>query len=305
MQEIILIIDDDEDDIKNFRDHITELQTEYVIESEKEFSKAIEKIKDIRNQGKKVVAVFIDLIKKEGDFKEIGLNTISAVKEQLNDILVVAYTQYDKDYAQPAQDRGADWFFRKQNLKTLTLRDIKNHIEKHEKEHNIEHTHHKDWFVDILLKILNGIHNSIARITDSKNRHAKRNNTFKIEDEYDLQDLVWTILKPIFPEMVDEVPLPKHMAKSSRADFYIPEIKTILELKYIKSEDYAKGIPEQLDNDITWYGELSQAENLIFYVLKGDKIAFPFDPTIKKLNADNFLRDSKTWKSLKCIVRPQ
>ncbi len=45
MQEIILIIDDDEDDIKNFRDHITELQTEYMVESEKEFSKAIEKIK--------------------------------------------------------------------------------------------------------------------------------------------------------------------------------------------------------------------------------------------------------------------
>ncbi len=305
MQEIILIIDDDEDDIKNFRDHITELQTEYIVESEKEFSKAIGKIKDLKNQKKIVVAVFIDLIKKEGDFKEIGLNTIYAVKEQFNDILIVAYTQYERDYAQLAQDRGADWFFRKQNLKALTLQDIKNHIEKHEKEHNIERTHHKDWFVDILLKILNGIHHSITRITDSTNRHAKRTNTFKIEDEYDLQDLVWTILKPIFPEMVDEVPIKQHMGKYSRVDFYIPEIKTILELKYIKSDDSAKKIPQELDHDITWYSELSEAENLIFYVLKGGKTTFDFNQTTKKLNADNFLRDSKTWKSLKCIVSPE
>jgi len=38
---------------------------------------------------------------------------------------------------------------------------------------------------------------------------------------------------------------------------------------------------------------------------KGDKINFDFNPMIKKLNVDNYPRDSKIWKSLKCIVRPQ
>ena len=304
MKEVILIVDDDEDDIKNFKDHIADLQGGYIVENEKEFSKTIEKIENLRRQGKKVVAVFIDLFEKKKQHTT-GLDTISAVKSNFDGILIVAYSLLGQHETEALKNRRADWFLSKEQVNELKLEKLKELIETHNKEHNIEQTQHKDWFIDILLKILDGMHNSITRITDSKNRHAKRNNTFKIEDEYDLQDLVWTILKPIFPGMINEVPIPKHMGKSSRVDFYIPEIKTILELKYIKSDDYAKGIPQQLDNDITWYGELPQAENLIFYVLKGVKINFDFNPIIIKLNVDNYHRDSKIWKSLKCIVRPQ
>lgn len=305
MKEVILIVDDDEDYIKNFKDHIADLQGGYTVESEKEFSKTIEKIENLRReQGKKVVAVFIDLYEKK-KHQTTGLDTISAVKSNFDDVLIVAYSLLGQHETEALKNRRADWFLSKENVDELTLKKLKELIEAHNKEHKIEQTQHKDWYFDILLKILDRIHNSITRIIDSKNRHAKRNNTFQIDDEYDLQDLVWTVLKPIFPEMCEEVPITTHMGSASRADFYIPEIKTILELKYIKSEDYAKGISKQLDNDITWYGELSQAENLIFYVLKKDKINFDFNPMIIKLNVDNYLRDSKTWKSLKCIVRPQ
>lgn len=303
MKEVILIVDDDKDDIKNFKDHIDDLQGGYAVECEENFSKTVEKIEEIRREGKKVVAVFIDLFEKKKS-RTTGLDTISAVKSKFDDILIVAFTLLGQ-HKEEAENRGADWFWLKEKVHDIKLEELKKRIEKHNKEHNIEHTHHKDWFVDIILRILDGIHNSMTRITNSKNRHAKRNNVYKIEDEYDLQDLVWTILKPIFPEMTNELPIAKHMGVSSRADFYIPEVKTILELKYIKSDDYAKEIPKQLDNDITWYGELPQAENLIFYILKGDKINFDFNPMIKNLNKNNLTRESKTWKFIICIVHPK
>src|SRR3990172_4701023 len=76
-----------------------------------------------------------------------------------------------------------DWFLSKEQVDELKLEKLKKLIEAHNKEHKIEQTQHKDWHFDMLLKILDGIHNSITRIIDSKNRHAKRNYTFKIEDE--------------------------------------------------------------------------------------------------------------------------
>lgn len=306
MVDTILIVDDDEDFIINLQDRIREMQAGYEIETEKEISNTITKITELKNNDKKVVAVFIDIReKKDRDIKDTGLDAISAVKAQFDDIFIVAYTQYGEDYITKAYQCGADWDLRKGKEKDLSLEELKNKIEKHAKEHKLEHTQFKDWNVNMLLKILNGIHSSVARITELKNRNAKSKSIFKIENEYDLQNLMWVVLKPIFPEMIDEDPLQKHMGKSSRVDFYIPEINTYIELKYIETESQAKGIPKQLDNDVTWYSNSSDAKILIFYVLKAHNVTYDFEPMKAKLNQSNFRRDSKTWESVVCIVKPE
>jgi len=306
MKEIILIVDDDKDDIENFKDHILELQAEYRVESEEDFSNTIKKITDIRACGNKVAAIFIDLIRKDnGNIKEVGLNTITSVKEKFDDILIVSYTQYGTDYFEKAQDCGADCFFRKQELKQkMTLNYLKDRIKRHNEGHKFENTHYNDWLFNLLLQVLNNTHTSMSKITDINDRYDRRNNIIQIKDEYDLQDLFWVILKPIFPAMVKEFQAPTHMGKSSRADFYIPEIKTILELKHVRSGSQAKEISEQLDHDITWYALVPGAENIIFYIFKGNNIFYDFNPIIMGLGKENYLREPKTWRIIKCLVHP-
>lgn len=307
MKEIILLIEQDKYDIQNFQDHISELNAEYEVIVEKNFTKAIDKINELISQSKKVVAAFIDIINiDKGQREEPGLKTIAAIKDRFNDIWIVAYTHFGSEYEKITREHGADYFLSKPNLKTiLTLKFLKEKIEKHAKEHNLERTQFKDWNVNMLLNILNGIHSSMAHITESKSRHAQSKNVYKINSEYDLQDLLWVVLKPLFPQMTDENPLQKHMGKSSRVDFYIPEINTFIELKYVETESQAKDISIQLDNDVTWYSESNDAKILIFYVLKGNNITYDFEPMKAKLNQKNFKRDSKTWESIICIVRPE
>ena len=182
---------------------------------------------------------------------------------------------------------------------------LRKKTEKHAKEHNLEKTQYKDWQFDILSKILSGIHKSMTRITSGKDRHAKSVGVFSVENEYDLQNLIWTVLKPNFPEMVDEVPIPKHMGEPSRVDFYIPEIKTIIELKHVRENNQAKKIPSDLDHDLTWYAKFVEAEKLVFYVFKNGDVTFDFEPMKASLNQKIFSRDSKTWESVTCIVRPE
>lgn len=303
MKEIILIVDDEEEDVLNFKDHISDLQTDYYVEAEDNFSKVLESIDRIIKSGDKVVAAFVDICeKKEGNYRERGLETISAICDKFSDIFVVAYTHYGDDYITRAYKRGARYHLKKQELKDLTFPKLKAKIEGHQGKLTRDASQYKDWDIDVLVRVLEGISDSMERITYPNKRYSKRNNTYEINDEYDLQDFFWCVLKPIFPRLMDEVPFPKVMGKASRADFYIPEIRLILELKHVKGESQAGEIPKQLDNDITWYSAHTEAERLFFYVFEESSIKFDFMPLIYELNKNNYQRNSKKWELIKCVI---
>jgi hypothetical protein len=303
MKEIILIVDDEEGDIINFKDHISELNSDYIVDIQEAFSGTLDKIEEIKRSGNKVVAVFIDLCEKtESEITSRGKNVIRAVRDKYDDILIVAYTQYGDEYLHEAYDHGAHWHVKKQRLKDLSLRKLKSKIEEIAQRKAGSWSQYDDWNVAIFLKMLKGFSNSIKRITDSDFRYSKRDDIFVINDEYDLQDLFWAIYKPIFPEMVSEDPNSKYMGKSSRVDFYIPEIKTILELKHVKNEGQAREIPNQLDNDITWYSKSKDAERLVFYVYRDIDSVFDFNPMLHELNKDGFERNLRTWKQIRCFI---
>ena len=73
----------------------------------------------------------------------------------------------------------------------------------------------------------------------------------------------------------------------------------------MKTESRASEVPRELDNDVTWYGRLAEAERLIFYILKRNSIYFDFDPMIEELNRENYVREAKTWEFVRCLVCPK
>ncbi|WP_169543597.1 PD-(D/E)XK nuclease domain-containing protein [Sneathiella aquimaris] len=69
-----------------------------------------------------------------------------------------------------------------------------------------------------------------------KNRPTRK---WHIDNEYHVQNLLWAILKPIFPDLVDEEALPKIGHKSTRYDLGIPSLQTIIEVKFMRRSGQA------------------------------------------------------------------
>ena len=68
-----------------------------------------------------------------------------------------------------------------------------------------------------------------------------------VENEYHVQNLLWTVLAPVFPDLEDEENLPSIGQKHPRADLGLPSLRTIVEVKYIRHRGqpgFAKVIEE-------------------------------------------------------------
>jgi hypothetical protein len=76
---------------------------------------------------------------------------------------------------------------------------------------------------------------------------------FEIDDEYDLQTLVRGVLRATFDDVRSEDPLPIRAGASSRVDFVVPEIATMIELKFVKQRGKDKSIGDELLIDIGRY----------------------------------------------------
>jgi len=58
---------------------------------------------------------------------------------------------------------------------------------------------------------------------------------WQINNEYHVQNLLYTLLAPIFPDIKDEENLPSIGQKKPRIDLYIPSLHTLIEVKYRKN----------------------------------------------------------------------
>ncbi|WP_152267202.1 PD-(D/E)XK nuclease domain-containing protein [Agriterribacter humi] len=117
---------------------------------------------------------------------------------------------------------------------------------------------------EIILQVLANFQNATNKITQV--RRAGRS-SFEIKDEYDVQDLLYSILKGIFPLMKEEDPVPRQGAKSSRIDLIVREEGILIEVKMIKEADSnEKEFVEQLKTDIQSYHKSEWLKYLICFV---------------------------------------
>jgi hypothetical protein len=78
---------------------------------------------------------------------------------------------------------------------------------------------------------------------------------WEVDHEYHVQNLLWTILKPIFSDLVDEESLPKVGHTSPRFDLGIPSLQTIIEVKYMRRSGQAacKKVTDEVAADSALY----------------------------------------------------
>lgn len=77
-----------------------------------------------------------------------------------------------------------------------------------------------------------------------------------IDNEYHVQNLLWAMLAPIFPDLDDEQYLTKIGQKSPRADLHIPSMKMIIEAKFLRAGDSMQKVIDEISSDTGLYSAM-------------------------------------------------
>ncbi len=129
----------------------------------------------------------------------------------------------------------------------------------------------------LVCDVLNEFSNSVRKITQNR---REGHEVFTIKDEYDVQDLLYFLLKSIFPTLKEEDPTPRVGGKFNRIDLIIREEEILIEVKMIKSGDSnEKKFVEELKTDIQSYYQCQWLKHLICFV---------YDPYKKTKDKQNF-----------------
>jgi hypothetical protein len=107
-------------------------------------------------------------------------------------------------------------------------------------------------------------------------RRRKGKEPFEISDEYDAQDLLHAIVRAYFKYAVNEEPIKKLAnTKSTRADFAIEALGTIIELKYARDPNDQARIVDELAQDLLYYEQWEHLKVFIYVVYNASDLNDP------------------------------
>lgn len=111
--------------------------------------------------------------------------------------------------------------------------------------------------VEDVARVLNGVSRSMRRWTwDDGPRTPKSFPAhWEIENEYHVQDMLWAILAPVFPDLDDEEWLKSLGQHHPRADLAIPSLELIVEVKFLRAggNSVFSGVIEEVAADASTY----------------------------------------------------
>ena len=100
-------------------------------------------------------------------------------------------------------------------------------------------------------------------------RHSNRP-TIEINDEYDVQDLMHGLLRLFFDDVRPEDAAPSHGGSTSRIDFVIPAVATVVETKKTREKLTDKEVGAELLVDIGRYKTHPRCKRLVCFVYDPD-----------------------------------
>lgn len=147
----------------------------------------------------------------------------------------------------------------------------------------------------ILYDIFDNFHSFCNQL---KNRHNNRS-SIEIIDEYDVQDLLHSILKLHFRDVREEEYTPSYAGSSTRMDFLLKAEKIVIEVKKTREKLSDKEIGQQLILDVAYYKNHPNCNLLKCFV---------FDPENRVKNPRGLESDlnrlSDDSLSVQLLIRP-
>ncbi len=141
---------------------------------------------------------------------------------------------------------------------------------------------------DFIIKVINSFHNVALQL---RHRYNKRN-TLIIEDEYDVQDLLHSLLRIEFDDIRQEEYTPSYAGSSTRMDFLLKNEKIVIEVKKTREKLADKEVGDQLILDTQHYKAHPYCARLICFIYDpDDRIKNPrgLEQDLNSLSEDGFL----------------
>lgn len=151
---------------------------------------------------------------------------------------------------------------------------------------------------EALLNVLNQFSSYQSVLQDRKHNRPD----FKITNEYDLQDLLYVILKPFYPDLVPEEHTYKRGGSEKRIDFVMKGLETVVELKMARGKSHAKRIADELDIDIRNYPSHPACKELICFVYDPKGVITNARSIEKDLSGPNTQKN--TTINVTVLIRP-
>lgn len=142
------------------------------------------------------------------------------------------------------------------------------------------------WSLDNLIQLLKNIRLGLSHWTWENTAKTRGKDAqpikWRIENEYHVQNLLYVLLKPLFPDLKSEVSIKNIGEKQPRMDFYLPSLHTIIEVKYRKdTKKTFQDFTGELAEDRTLYQSDSRYED-------AKLVAFLWDQTSATERHDAF-----------------
>ena len=120
-------------------------------------------------------------------------------------------------------------------------------------------------------RLLSGVGRSMRRWSWDLKPRTPRSKPAKweVENEYHVQDMLWSILAPVFPDLDDEEWLRSLGQHHPRADLAIPSLALIVEVKFLRSASpsaFSKIIQEVAADASTYLRDGSPYKHLIAFI---------------------------------------
>jgi len=94
---------------------------------------------------------------------------------------------------------------------------------------------------------------------------------FRIENEYDVQDLLFAILRSVFEDCKREEWTPKRAGSAKRIDIVIPTINAVIETKFVRDRSHGKEVADELRVDFECYHDHPNCAHLIAVCIDPDR----------------------------------
>lgn len=114
-----------------------------------------------------------------------------------------------------------------------------------------------------------------------KHRYNNRA-TLKVDDEYDVQDLLHAILKIFFEDIRPEEPTPSYAGGHRKMDFLLKSERTVIEVKMTRESLSANELSKQLNDDVATYKNHADSDTLVCFI---------YDPSSRIENPVGFEND--------------
>ena len=104
-------------------------------------------------------------------------------------------------------------------------------------------------------------------------KHRRQNaSCLQFDNEYDVQDLLHSLLTPWIKDIRREEYTPSYAGSSTRIDFVLPEHNSVIEVKHVRDSTHANKIGDELILDIAHYQTHPSCKQLWIVVHDPDRI---------------------------------